>query len=135
MAVRCGELSAGYYLEEYERPPVSIWQRINRLLWVLLILTIVGIIIGAFLPELQKQRVERDERARLHRLIDEQRAIHARQEHEIGWLINDPEYLGIIARDKLELMKEGETILRVEPPKAPDVQDAPTLRSHPARLN
>jgi cell division protein FtsB len=135
MAVRCDELSAGYYLEEYERPPVSIWQRINRLLWVLLILTIVGIIIGAFLPELQKQRVERDERARLHRLIDEQRAIHARQEHEIGWLINDPEYLGIIARDKLELMKEGETILRVEPPKAPDVQDAPTLRSHPARLN
>ena len=128
-------MSTGYYLEEFERPPVSIWQRINRLLWVLLILTTVGIIIGAFLPELEKQRNERDERARLHRLIDEQRAIHSRYEREINWLTNDPEYLGIIARDKLELMKEGETILRVEPPKAPDVQDAPVLPSHSARLN
>ncbi len=29
-----------------------------------------------------------------------------------------PEYLGFIARDKLDVMKEGETILRVEPVKA-----------------
>ena len=29
---------------------------------------------------------------------------------------NDPEYLGIKARDRLDLMKEGETILRVDPP-------------------
>jgi cell division protein FtsB len=128
-------LSTGYYLEEYARPPVSIWQRINRLLWVLLILTTVGIIIGAFLPELERQRTERDERARLHRLIDEQRTIHSRHEREISWLTNDPEYLGIIARDKLELMKEGETILRVEPPKSPDLQSGPALPSHPARLN
>ena len=128
-------MSTGYHLDEYERAPVSIWQRINRLLWVLLILTAVGIIIGAFLPELEKQRSERDERARLHRLIDEQRAIHLRHANEIGWLTNSPEYLSIIARDKLELMKDGETILRVELPKSPDVQDAPALRAHSARLN
>jgi cell division protein FtsB len=127
-------LSTGYYIEEYERPPVSIWQRINRLLWVLLILTAVGIIIGAFLPELEKQRTERDERARLQRLIDEQQAIHLRHSHELLWLMYSPEYLSIIARDKLELMKEGETILRVEPPKSPDVQDAPLHPAHP-RLN
>ena len=128
-------MSTGYYLEEYERAPVSIWQRINRFLWVLLILTTFGVIIGSFLPELEKQRTERDKRAQLDRLIDEQRAIHRRHEHEISWLTNDPEYLGIIARDKLEAMKEGETILRVEPPKAPDMQDAPALPAHPARLN
>ncbi len=128
-------MSTGYYIEEYERPPVSIWQRINRLLWVLLILTTVGIIIGAFLPELQKQRNERDERARLHRLIDEQRTIHSRHEREINWLTNDPEYLGIIARDKLEMMKEGETILRVEPAKSAGVQIAPPLPAHAVPLN
>ncbi len=127
-------MSTGYYIEEYERPPVSIWQRINRLLWVLLILTAVGIIIGAFLPELQRQRTERAERARLQRLIDEQQAVHLRHAHEILWLTNSPEYLSIIARDKLELMKEGETILRVEPPKTPDVQVAPLRPAHP-RLN
>ena len=71
-------MNPAYYREDYdEPPPPSIWHRLNRLLWVLLItLTVVVTIIGAFLPELQKQRIERDERARLHRLIDEQRTLH-----------------------------------------------------------
>ena len=127
-------MSTGYYLEEYERAPVSIWQRINRFLWILLILTMVGVIIGAFLPQLEKQRTERDERARLQRLIDEQRALYSRHEREMSWLTNSPEYLGIIARDKLEMMKDGETILRVEPPKN-DVQVAPPLPPRAAPLN
>ena len=84
----------------------------------------IGVVIGAFLPELQKQRSEREERDKLHRLIEEQRALHARYEREIGWLEHDPEYLGIIARDKLDLMKPGETILRVDAakPPAPETQ-------------
>ena len=86
-------MSSGYYVEDYEPPHVSIWQRINRLLWALLILTMVAFIIGSFLPELEKQRTEREARNRLHRLIDEQRALHSRYERQIGWLQNDPEYL------------------------------------------
>ena len=118
-------MSAGYYIEEYEPPTPSIWTRINRLLWVLLILTVVALIIGAFLPELDKQRVERDERARLTRLIGEQRALLERNKLKVGWLTNDPEYLGIVARDRLNLMKEGETILRIEPPKEPALPAPP----------
>ena len=93
-------MSAGYYIEEYEPPTPSIWTRINRLLWVLLILTVVALIIGAFLPELEKQRVERDERARLTQLINEQRALLGRNKLKVGWLTNDPEYLGIVARGR-----------------------------------
>ena len=118
-------MSAGYYIEEYEPPTPSIWTRVNRLLWVLLILTVVALIIGAFLPELEKQRVEREERARLTRLIDEQRTLLERNKRKVVWLVNDPEYLGIIARDRLNLMKEGETILRIEPPKEPALQAQP----------
>jgi cell division protein FtsB len=30
-------------------------------------------------------------------------------------LRHDPEYIGIIARDKLDLMKDGEVIYRIDP--------------------
>lgn len=123
-------MNVGYYEEDYDgAPPESIWQRINRWLWALLILTVVAIIVGAFLPELQKQRTERQQRERLHRLIEEQKTLHSRYTREIGWLQNDPEYLGIIARDRLGLMKPGETILLTDPAKPsaiePDVPAAP----------
>ena len=108
--------------DDDQAPPESIWQRLNRLLWVLLILTVVVVIISAFLPELQKQRTERAELDRLHRLVDEQKALHSKYTREVSWLQNDPEYLGIIARDRLNLMKEGESILIVDAPKAPSIE-------------
>ncbi len=133
-------MNSAYYREDYEAPPPpSFWHRLNRLLWVLLILTVVATIIGMFLPELEKQRTELEERARLHKLIDEQRVLHSRHEREIGWIQNDREYLETIARDRLDLMKEGETIIRVEPAKAAALQPmAPTVPltpPHAAPLN
>ena len=125
-------MSAGYYIEEYEPPTPSIWTRVNRLLWVLLILTVVALIIGAFLPQVEKQRVERDERERLTRLIDEQRTLLEHNKRKAAWLVNDPEYLSIFARERLNLMKEGETILRIEPPKEPALQPQPSPPPAPA---
>ena len=115
-------MSAGYYADDYEPPHVSIWQRLNRLLWVLLILTMVAFIIGSFLPELQKQRTEQEARepaAPANRRTDAR--CKARYKRQIGWLENDPEYLATLVRDKFDMMKEGETILRLEPAKAAPV--------------
>ncbi len=126
-------MSAGYYEDDYEPPHVSVWQRINRLLWVLLILTMVAFIIGSFLPELQKQRTEREARDRLHRLIDEQTALKSHYRRQIGWLENDPEYLATLIRDKFDMMKDGETILRLEPAKAAAVTpEMPIVPAPPA---
>ena len=115
---------SGRYDDEEDdfAPPESIWQRLNRLLWVLLILTVVVVIISAFLPELQKQRTERAELDRLHRLVEEQKTLHSKYTREVSWLQNDPEYLGIVARDRLNLMKEGESVLIVDPPKTPTIE-------------
>ncbi len=122
-------MSAGYYLHPHDaHPPVSIWQRINRLLWVLLILAMVAMVIGAFLPELQEQRNEREKRADLRRQIDEQQDLHDRLGRQIDWLKYSPEYLAIIARDKLEMKQEGETILRMEPAKAPEPAEAAPIQ-------
>ena len=123
-------MSGGYYIEEYDEPSVSIWHRINRFLWVMLVLAMVAVVIGAFLPELQKERAERAERERLHKLIDEQRALHNRYERQIRWLAHDADYLGIFARDKLDRQRDGETILRVDPPKTAPLE---TQRVEPTK--
>ena len=116
---------ANFPVEEYEPPTVTIWQRINRLLWVVIVLTIVALIIAAFLPELEKQREERRKGDDLQRSIDQQKAINQHLQKQVGWLQNDPDYLAIFARDKRNMMKEGESILIIDPPKAPAIQPGP----------
>jgi cell division protein FtsB len=129
-------LIANFPVEEYEPPTVTIWQRINRLLWVVIVLTVVALIIGAFLPELEKQRDERRKNDDLQRSIDQQKAINRHLQNQVGWLQNDPDYLAIFARDKRNMMKEGESILIIDPPKAPALQPEPVVPppgSGPAR--
>ncbi len=46
---------------------------------------------------------------------DEQKMLLARATREVNWLKTDPTYLETIARDRLDLMKEGETVFRLEP--------------------
>ena len=116
---------ANFPVEEYEPPTVTVWQRINRLLWVVIVLTVVALIIGSFLPELEKQREERRKNDDLQRSIDQQKAINRHLQNQVGWLQNDPDYLAIFARDKRNMMKDGESILVVDPPKAPALQPEP----------
>jgi cell division protein FtsB len=47
--------------------------------------------------------------------VNEQKHLIARQTREVNLLTTDREYLETIARDKLDLMKEGEVIFRLEP--------------------
>ena len=48
-----------------------------------------------------------------------QQSLRKQREREVYLLENDKEYIEIIARDKLDMMKEGETIFRLDPAKAP----------------
>ena len=127
---------ANFPVEEYEPPTVTIWQRINRLLWVVIVLTVVALIIGALLPELEKQRDERRKNDDLQRSIEQQKAINRHLQNQVSWLQNDPDYLAIFARDKRSMMREGESILIIDPPKAPAIQPEPVVPppgSGPAR--
>ena len=61
-------------------------------------------------------------RAKVDRLQDEvsqQKVLLARQTREVNLLKTDPTSLETLARDRLNLMKEGKTIFRLEqtPPK------------------
>jgi cell division protein FtsB len=75
----------------------------------------IVLIVCAFVPELKKQR---EQTARLDQLkadIDRQKALLVRRTREVELLKNDPGYVETLARDRLDLMKDGETIYRIEP--------------------
>lgn len=132
-AVRCGNLSACYHIEEDEIAGVSIWHRLSRLLKVLLLLVVVVMTICAFQPQLSAQRTERELLAKLHEQINGQKRLRSTYERQVNWLTNNPEYLETFARDRFDLMKDGETIFRLEEGKSKAAL-APILPSAPKRL-
>jgi cell division protein FtsB len=100
------------------RREATVWQQLNRVLRVLLAIAFLLVIVSLFLPQYKKITQSRAEIDALQAHVTEQKMLLARQTREVNLLKTDPEYLGIIARDRLDLMKEGETVFRLEPPPA-----------------
>ncbi len=99
------------------RREATIWQQMNAVLRVLLLLAVWLLLISFFLPpykQLQRDRAAYDQ---LNAQVTDQKLLLARLTRKVTLLKNDPTYLETIARDNLELMKEGETIFRLEPPR------------------
>jgi cell division protein FtsB len=95
----------------------SFWNALNRVLLALVIVSGIASLVLWFYPEI----VRRDQMAR--NLLREQQelagqqALRKQREREVYLLENDKEYIETIARDKLDMMKEGETIFRLDPSK------------------
>jgi cell division protein FtsB len=96
------------------RREATVWQRLNSVLRVLLVLALGLVIVSLFLPQSKKLTQSRAEIDRLQGQVTEQKILLARQTREVNLLKTDPTYLEIMARDRLDLMKEGETIFRLE---------------------
>ena len=100
-----------------ERRDATIWQQMNAILRVLLLIAVWLLIISFFLPpykQLQRDRAAYDQ---LNNQLRDEKTTLARLTRQVTLLKNDPTYLETIARDSLEMMKEGETIFRLEPPR------------------
>ena len=100
------------------RREASVWQRLNSVLRVLLAVAVVLVIVSLFLPPYKKLGQGRTEIESLQSLVNDQKMLLARQTREVNLLKTDSTYLETMARDRLDLMKEGETIFRLEPPPA-----------------
>ena len=96
------------------RREATIWQRMNHVLRVLLFIAVWLLIISFFLPPYKRLQQNRAEMEQLQAQLAEQKASLARQTRQVTLLKTDPTYLETIARDKLDLMKEGETVFRLE---------------------
>jgi cell division protein FtsB len=101
------------------RREASVWQRLNSILRVLLVLALVLVIVSLFLPQSKKLTQSRAEIDILQGQVNEQKILLARQTREVNLLKTDPGYLETMARDRLDLMKEGETVFRLEQLPAP----------------
>ncbi len=97
-----------------ERREATIWQRLNRVLRVLLFIALGFIVISLFVPPYNRLKQSRNDIERLQSLVNDQKIFLARQTREVNLLMTDATYLETIARDRLDLMKEGETIFRLE---------------------
>ena len=98
------------------RREATVWQRLNSILRVLLAVAVLLVIVSLFLPLSKKRAQSQVEIDRLQAQVNDQKVLLARQTREVGLLKTDPAYLEIMARDRLDLMKEGETIFRLEQP-------------------
>lgn len=67
-----------------------------------------------FLPQLSEQERLRNELEALDGKIAAERDLNNQYRREIDWLTHDLEYLEVMARDRLDQMKEGEVIFRIE---------------------
>jgi cell division protein DivIC len=98
------------------RREASIWQRLNRVLRVLLAVAFLLVVVSLFLPQYRRLTQSRAEIDTLQAQVTEQKMLLAKQTREVNLLKTDPVYLETIARDRLDMMKEGETIFRLEQP-------------------
>ena len=97
------------------RREATVWQRLNRVLRALLVIAVVLVIVSLFVPPYKKLAQSRTEIDNLQSQVNDQKMLLAKQTREVNLLKTDPTYLETIARDRLDLMKEGETIFRLEP--------------------
>jgi cell division protein FtsB len=106
------------------RREATVWQRLNRVLRVLLVIAVWLVIISLFVPPYKRLNQAHAEIDNLQAQRDEQKALLARQTREIELLKTDVTYLETVARDRLDLMKEGETIFRLEPAQSGKRKDS-----------
>jgi cell division protein FtsB len=96
------------------RREATVWQRLNRILRVLLFVAAWFVIMSLFVPPSKKRAQSQAEIDNLQAQVNDQKLVLAKQTREVTLLKTDVTYLETIARDRLDLMKEGETVFRLE---------------------
>jgi cell division protein FtsB len=86
-------------------------------MFVLIGVTISSAVAYEELPQFSKRKEQEVQIETLKSQIEQQQQLLNRRLREESLLKNDPEYIGMIARDRLGLMREGETVFRDETPR------------------
>jgi len=105
---------------------------LNRLLMILIALVVVVFLLGLFMPKLRQQQGMTQREDDLKKQIDAQKALLAQRTREVDLLKNDRGYVETLARDRLDMMKEGETIIRIESQQATPTPTPGRTRTHAA---
>lgn len=107
-------MRAGY--REYDESHQEwLRQLLNRVLHILIIVAALILLICWFLPLIKERQKQQSTVQALQDKVGRERALYNKQSRKLSHLQSDPNYLELLARDKLDLMKPGETIFRMEP--------------------
>ena len=98
-------------------PHGGIWHSLNRLLITLILLIVAALGALRFSPVLSERRALQTRLSELTAEVEQERQLLARNLRDEKLLKVDPEFAAIFARDRLDLMAEGETIYRFSPPR------------------
>jgi cell division protein FtsB len=107
-----------FIVKRRRRNEPDFWHRLNRVLQALVVagfLLTVGVM---FYPVWQQQQDMRLRLLTLEREQSDKTAALQGKQRQLELLRNDREYLETIARDRLNVMKPGETIFRIELPRS-----------------
>jgi cell division protein FtsB len=105
---------AGY--EEFDESHQEwLRQLLNRVLHILIVVAFLILLICWFLPLIKERQKQQSAVQALQESVARERALYNKQSKKLTLLQSDPNYLELLARDKLDLMKPGETIFRMEP--------------------
>lgn len=97
----------------------EVWHKANRMMIALIIAGGAAVAVAAFYPEIARHRTLSVQLAEEKSTLAAEELKKARREREVHLLKHDGEYVEIIARDRIGVMKEGETIYRLDTPVAP----------------
>jgi cell division protein FtsB len=113
-----------------KRRESNFWRTANRLMIALIVIGGSVVAVITFYPEFRRIEEMKANIGRLDAQLAEEQLKLRKQEREEGWLKNDPEYVEMQARELLGVMKEGETIFRLDreqamSPTLPGIQPIP----------
>lgn len=96
------------------RPRPILWKRLCRVMEVVIYALLVLAAVKLFGPEMERQAHLKAEQQRIAHIRDEKESqvVRLRQEHRL--LKTDKAYLETVARDRLNLQREGEYIVRID---------------------
>jgi cell division protein FtsB len=115
-------MRAGARSEFRRRRETDFWQTVNRALALLIAGGVVVAVLLTFIPEIRRDREMRTRLADMQRQVGEENLRLKQQQREEQLLLTDHEYLEIIARDRLGVMKDGETIFRLDANRTQEVE-------------
>ena len=97
--------------------PKDDWIRslLNRILYLLVFVAAFILLICWFLPLVKEQQRQQRALQALKQQVEQEKINYNKQSKKLTLLQNDPAYTELLARDKLDLMKPGETIFRMDP--------------------
>jgi cell division protein FtsB len=108
-------VSTGSEYGNYDEPRDD-WIRslLTRIFYLLVLVATFILLICWFLPLVKERQRQQHALQTLKQQVEQERATFNKQSKRLTLLQNDPAYTELLARDKLDLMKPGETIFRME---------------------